>query len=285
MSMWRPDPCKGEPCGNTCTGYACGRSSRILTCTSGGSWPGSLATSPRTGHSRLFDESPDRQRLRVPGFNELAGTSLFADIGVPWTAPALESWTSKLLASPVVGRPGDFRPLCWTTRGCISIATGDTERQLVDDLRRRAAGNAPGVDETRLQDGLRRLFPRRPPSTEEDRVDCDWQKIAAAAAVLKRLCVITGGPGTGKTAIVTRVLGLLVEQAASQRPRIALAAPTGKAAMRLQEAVNSPQWRQALEPAVRALIPDHASTSKKTSGQSMHRPHASSGWSKTCTRR
>jgi exodeoxyribonuclease V alpha subunit len=192
--------------------------------------------------------------------NELAGTSLFEDVGMPWTAPPIESWTSKLLASPVVGRPGDFRPLVLDDDGRLYLYRyWQYERQLVDDLRHRAAGDAPDVDETRLQDGLTRLFPKPYPTNEED-ADCDWQKIAAAAAVLKRFCVITGGPGTGKTAIVTRVLGLLVEQAASKRLRIALAAPTGKAAMRLQEAVSLPQWAQALEPAVCAAIPDHAST-------------------------
>jgi exodeoxyribonuclease V alpha subunit len=193
--------------------------------------------------------------------NELAGTSLFADVGVPWTAPPLESWTSKLLASPVVGRPGDFRPLVLDDDGHLYLYRyWHYERQLVDDLRHRAAGDTPDVDETRLRDGLTRLFPKPHPSIKEDDADCDWQKIAAATAVLKRFCVITGGPGTGKTAIVTRVLGLLVEQAATRRLRIALAAPTGKAAMRLQEAVSSPQWIQALAPAVRAVIPDHAST-------------------------
>jgi exodeoxyribonuclease V alpha subunit len=138
------------------------------------------------------------------------------------------------LASPVVGRPGDFRPLVLDDDGRLYLYRyWQYERQLVDDLRHRAAGDVPDVDETRLRDGLTRLFPKPDPTTNEDDADCDWQKIAAATAVLKRFCVITGGPGTGKTAIVTRVLGLLVEQAASRRLRIALAAPTGKAAMRL----------------------------------------------------
>jgi exodeoxyribonuclease V alpha subunit len=83
--------------------------------------------------------------------NELAGTSLFADVGAPWTAPPLESWTSKLLASPVVGRPGDFRPLVLDDDGRLYLYRyWECERQLVEDLLHRAADDAPGVDELRL---------------------------------------------------------------------------------------------------------------------------------------
>lgn len=64
----------------------------------------------------------------------------------------------------------------------------------------------------------------------------DWQKVACALAAHKRLTLITGGPGTGKTTTVVRLLALLQSQAG--RPlRIALAAPTGKAAARLGESV------------------------------------------------
>jgi exodeoxyribonuclease V alpha subunit len=193
--------------------------------------------------------------------HEIAGTSLFADVGLPWTAPALESWTSALFVSPVVGRPGDFRPLVLDDDGRLYLYRyWHYEQQLVDDLRRRAAEAAPNVQESRLRDGLARLFSRSSPTANQEDGDCDWQKIAAATAVLKRFRVITGGPGMGKTAIVSRMLGLLAEQAVGRRLRIALAAPTGKAAMRLQEAVVSSPWTQALEPAARAIIPEQATT-------------------------
>ncbi|MEE6175430.1 exodeoxyribonuclease V subunit alpha [Mycobacterium sp. 050134] len=66
------------------------------------------------------------------------------------------------------------------------------------------------------------------------------QREAADIALSQRITVLTGGPGTGKTTTVARLLALVAEQAetsAAARPRIALAAPTGKAAARLQEAV------------------------------------------------
>ena len=83
-----------------------------------------------------------------------------------------------------------------------------------------------------LAEGLRRLFTG----------DADLrQRLAAAAAVLRRFAVVAGGPGTGKTTTVARIVALLAEQAAGygwRPPLVALAAPTGKAAARLQEAVH-----------------------------------------------
>jgi exodeoxyribonuclease V alpha subunit len=64
------------------------------------------------------------------------------------------------------------------------------------------------------------------------------QREAAEIALAQAVTVLTGGPGTGKTTTVARLLALAAEQEGSARPRIALAAPTGKAAARLQEAVQ-----------------------------------------------
>ena len=84
-----------------------------------------------------------------------------------------------------------------------------------------------------LSNTLQALFP-----SKDDLVDQpNWQMLAAANACLNRFSVITGGPGTGKTTTVTRLLAALI----SQQPnlRIALAAPTGKAAARLVESILS----------------------------------------------
>ncbi|WP_338763808.1 exodeoxyribonuclease V subunit alpha [Massilia sp. METH4] len=68
----------------------------------------------------------------------------------------------------------------------------------------------------------------------------DWQKIACAAALRGQLAVITGGPGTGKTYTVARLLALLFALAPDpQGLRIALAAPTGKAAARLKQSIDT----------------------------------------------
>src|SRR5690606_32784647 len=84
----------------------------------------------------------------------------------------------------------------------------------------------------------------------------DWQRLAAATAVLRSFAVVAGGPGTGKTTTVGRILALLQEQAraAGQPLRVALAAPTGKAAVRLQEAVHQEAARLPVDPEIRDAI-------------------------------
>jgi exodeoxyribonuclease V alpha subunit len=88
----------------------------------------------------------------------------------------------------------------------------------------------------------------------------DWQKIACALAARGRFTLITGGPGTGKTTTVVRLLALLQSQ--TKRPlRMALAAPTGKAAARLGEAIA--RALQQLPVAMQAHIPTQAQTLHK----------------------
>ena len=132
-----------------------------------------------------------------------------------------------MAASPIVGVD---RPLHLEGTTLYLDRLWADERLVATELRDRADGAAPGVDVDLLQRGLGELF--------DDDPD---QRLAAATAVLQRLSVIAGGPGTGKTTTVARVLALLEAQAAAagQRPPlVALAAPTGKAAARLEDAVR-----------------------------------------------
>ena len=105
------------------------------------------------------------------------------------------------------------------------------ERQVHDDLAARLALAPPAVDEQRLEAALGRLSGGHFSPEQRD---------AVVAAVRRRTTILTGGPGTGKTTTVARLLALLADQAAAEGAglSIALAAPTGKAATRLQEAVT-----------------------------------------------
>ena len=88
----------------------------------------------------------------------------------------------------------------------------------------------------------------------------DWQQVAAVAALRKRFCVISGGPGTGKTSTVVKIIALLLEQAKGAHLRIALAAPTGKSAARLGESVRLLKEKLDCTEEIRGLIPDGVST-------------------------
>ncbi|HEY4466800.1 MAG TPA: exodeoxyribonuclease V subunit alpha [Klebsiella sp.] len=108
------------------------------------------------------------------------------------------------------------------------------------------------VDEARLAATLDALFP---PGD-----DINWQKVAAAVALTRRISVISGGPGTGKTTTVAKLLAALIQTNASPRCRIRLAAPTGKAAARLTESLGVALRRLPLTDEQKALVPTEAST-------------------------
>jgi exodeoxyribonuclease V alpha subunit len=148
---------------------------------------------------------------------------------LPWPNP--EDWLAALAGSPLVG---DDRPLHLVDTTLYLDRLWTDEQQVARDLRARAATPAGGVDPVRLASGLNLLF---------DGNDLpDLQRLAAAVAVLRSVSVVAGGPGTGKTTTVARVLALLDEQASAagrRPPLVALAAPTGKAAARLEEAVRA----------------------------------------------
>jgi exodeoxyribonuclease V alpha subunit len=198
-------------------------------------------------------------------------TSVITDVDVPvdlqalpWPEPA--AWRDRLARSPLVAAgddgPGD-RPLRLIGGLLYLDRYWREERQIASDLLARAATPAADVRDDVLNDGLDRLF---------EGADGDLQRTAAAAAVRQHLAVVAGGPGTGKTTTVARILALLDEQtiAGGRRPpRVALAAPTGKAAARLAEAVHAEAVRLPVADDVRTrLLSLPASTLHRLLGRS-----------------
>lgn len=90
----------------------------------------------------------------------------------------------------------------------------------------------------------------------------NWQKVAAAVALTRNFAVISGGPGTGKTTTVTKLLAALIEQSkrGDEPPTIKLVAPTGKAAARLTESIGKAVAQLPVSPELKQAIPTDAST-------------------------
>ena len=161
-----------------------------------------------------------------------------------WPEPA--AWVGTVAGSPLVG---EDRPLRLEGSSLYLDRYWREEQQVANDLL-ALAEEAP-ADLDVLAEGLERLFP----GGDDD------QRRAAAVAVRRRLAVVAGGPGTGKTTTVARIVALLEEQAGDTPPLIALAAPTGKAAARLQEAVHEEAARLDVDPEIRdRLLALEAST-------------------------
>jgi exodeoxyribonuclease V alpha subunit len=169
--------------------------------------------------------------------------------------PPLDELRESLRKTTMVGSPGDFRPLILDSGDRLYLYRyWKYERDLARVVLEKAAISSALLDEALLASGLSRLFPGA--AGEET----DWQQTAALAALRKRFCIISGGPGTGKTSTVVKILALLLEQAGDQPLRIALAAPTGKAAARLMESINRMKAGLACDDAIKALIPHEVST-------------------------
>jgi exodeoxyribonuclease V alpha subunit len=177
--------------------------------------------------------------------------------GVTW--PDLRGWLSKLRKSPLVGDPSEFTPLVLEGERLYLRRYFRYEKQLADQLTERAAYVDESLDGRALRASLDRLFPHTGPAAEK----LDGQRLAALVAVVRRFCVISGGPGTGKTTTVVKILALLAEQAVlagRTRFHATLLAPTGKAAARLHDAIQEQRARLRTGDDVTAIIPDDAST-------------------------
>ncbi|MEG0241975.1 MAG: exodeoxyribonuclease V subunit alpha [Pseudomonas sp.] len=170
-------------------------------------------------------------------------------------------WCHALAASPLVALAVDgsaaaqSRPLVLSGKRLYLRRYWTYERRIDSALRQRlAVQEAVSAD---LPQRLSGLFDQPPP----DGV-VDWQKLACALATRGAFSIVTGGPGTGKTTTVVRLLALLQAPAVEQGTalRIRLAAPTGKAAARLTESISQQVRSLQVPDAVREKIPTEVTT-------------------------
>ncbi len=188
------------------------------------------------------------------------------DAEIAWPAP--KGWLAQLRASPWVDVPpaddvvaGDA-PLVLENGLLYLRRYREYERRLAEGLQRIATHPLAEADPGTLATLFGQLFPQA-------REGIDHQARAAAVALRHPLVLVTGGPGTGKTTTIARLLVLLAAQAvqADQAlPRVALAAPTGRAAERMAESLRLAVQRLRLLGIAPALCDAMPST-----GTTLHR--------------
>ncbi|WP_369789844.1 exodeoxyribonuclease V subunit alpha [Rouxiella sp. WC2420] len=218
----------------------------------------SLSAEAGRGHVclRLSELQPDT--LFEGRFPALA-SGLWQAAGEPDEAV----WRELLARNPAVGDGSQATPIVlqqqrlylqrmWQDEGQVAAFFINDEPNPLLALGEQ--GNELAVDEPRLRAVLDQLFG----AAESDEVN--WQKVAAAVAVTRRISIISGGPGTGKTTTVARLLAALVQLQSDRRLRIQLAAPTGKAAARLTESLGQASRQLDLTDEERGQFPDEAST-------------------------
>ncbi len=200
------------------------------------------------------------------GFDPAAPQRL-VDADIDWPAPDI--WRAALDASPWISQPSDGNtessadtPLVFEHDLLYLRRYREYERRLALGLRRIGAHRPDGGDLDALAPLFTQLFP-------DARTGDDLQARAAAVALRDNLVLVTGGPGTGKTTTITRLLALLTaqaQQAAKPAPRIALAAPTGRAAERMAESV-----RKAVQTLAAAGVDAALLDALPTAGTTLHR--------------
>lgn len=169
---------------------------------------------------------------------------------------SLETWLAACAGSSLLESEG--APLVLSGACLYMRRYWNYERQVAGNIAQRLQARAAAPAD--LAARLASLFPEA--LVVDGRRLTDWQKLACAMAAQGRFTLITGGPGTGKTTTVVRLLALLQEAAmATGEPlRLSLAAPTGKAAARLTESIGAQVQSLALDERVREQIPTLVTT-------------------------
>jgi len=179
---------------------------------------------------------------------QLADTPLpFAE---DWCCPGFDAWRTALREHPACADAvaAGNAPLILDDHRLYLARHWRAERFVAAALISRARPLA--VDEARLNEGLASLFPA---------VEAAGQRAAAGRAAKHAVAIVSGGPGTGKTTALAALLALTAEQSAAPL-RMLLAAPTGKAAARMQEALRTAKACLAVAPATIAALPERAQT-------------------------
>jgi len=212
-------------------------------------WYGALAASRATSEQNACAD-----------LGRLATQAILPESPEAGVYPELRPWLTALAEYPeLVGQPGELKPLILVEQRLYLCRYWQYEHNLAGALLARTQQSLPLALEASAT-ALQRLFPVQASSANAPAhaPAHNWQALAAACALLSPLTIISGGPGTGKTTTISRLLALLL----SQEPdlRVALAAPTGKAAARMKQALDGSLQQLALPAEIAARFPQQAMT-------------------------
>ena len=174
--------------------------------------------------------------------------------------------TNDLLRHNVVGVGEEYKPLTMENGFLYLRRYWSYQQRLAEQVDSRLWFDISKKTNSQQQWIKQRLQYYFSKDNRADSQEVNWQQTAAALVLASRFLIISGGPGTGKTTTITRILALLIEQCQNtnlQQPlRFSLAAPTGKAAMRMSESIRESIQREGeqLTAEIRANIPQEAST-------------------------
>jgi len=183
---------------------------------------------------------------------------------------------TALLKTKVVGTVGEYKPLILDAGYLYLNRYFSYQQALAEQIKKRLVSIETKAEQADwLQARLDAYFSEE----KTEKTEINWQKVAAERALLQNFLIVSGGPGTGKTTTITRILALLIEESQLQQRllkqsqsnttdklRILLAAPTGKAAIRMLDSIRDAQIKLNLSEQIVEQLPNHASTLHKLLG-------------------
>jgi exodeoxyribonuclease V alpha subunit len=166
----------------------------------------------------------------------------------------LEEFVQEILSSFAVGSSDFEKPVIYEKNKFYLNRYYIYEKFLSEWIIKKSySGEVDIVKTDKLKKILNNYF-------SDDLPEADMQKLSCISASFFDLCVISGGPGTGKTTTLVKIIAVLLELEYPDNLNIKICAPTGKAASRLGDAISSLSAELEIAKDIRALIPDKART-------------------------
>lgn len=195
---------------------------------------------------------------------ELTSCPKISDTDSNTNFPSLDKWKEVLLESGITGIPGEYKPLILDNNRLYFYRRWNNERAVAEFLLSRISTDfPPGIFS--CIDTLNSFF-------QKTQGEIDFQKLSSVLSLANRLCVISGGPGTGKTTTVVKILALHCIVYGTHL-RIGLAAPTGKAAARLSFSISQAIESLPCDSSIKKAIPSDTVTIHRMLGEQKRNRH------------